>query len=422
MRKSGNEYRFTGTYSVELPTLPTLQARPSVVELHQVAGQHEVAVLSFPNYRPAWSQLLVTGTPVIINLSNGKGNLRWTGYVNMTSQVSAAQLDRPTQVYCIGTSFPLKERATRVFSDTTIPEAVEVIARETGLNYVGEPHPRKFAQLAISGETYWQWIQAQAARIGYVALVEGSNLFFRSLDRTIDERMSFVPAYRLDGNLANTSLRNLRSRTLDYFRVVHGEYNEAVDEVRTSKVVAAVDSGTRQVISSTSFPQDVGSPLRRDVSGNWFSGYETDEVVENLAQATRAAEDAAQRVRLSTEARLRGFGEPRVGVYSTVLVEGTGARTDGYWVVKECHQRIDLSGLYVADMVVQTDGLGEDAGSTFRRRFPHENEAIDIRSRLLANTQGRGVTGTKLRTNNQVLSTRGTARKRTATPGQWVVG
>lgn len=420
MRKEGTAYRFSGQYSVEFPSVPSLQARPSVLELHQVEGQHEVVVLSFPNYRPAWGSLLKTGTPVIVNLSNSSGSLRWVGYVNFTTQTSAAQLDLPTKIYCIGASFRLKERATRVFSDSTIPEAVSIIARENGLNFVGEEHPRRFNQLSISGESYWEWIQAQARRIGYVAMVEGTNLFFRSVDRTIDERMGFVPAYLLDATMENTGLRNLKSRTLDFFEVTQGDYVDIVGEARTSKVVSTVDLGSREVVSRESTPNNTGAALRSDVSDTWFSGYETGETVGNAAEAERAAADAAQRVRLTVSAKLRGFGEPRVGVFSTILVGGTGPNTDGYWAVSEAHHRVDLSGLYTVSMTVKSDGVGDNAGSTFRRKFDHGLAAVDISSRLLSTSLGTETKEARLRPPVQVLSTAGTARKPAATPGQWV--
>jgi phage protein D len=420
MRKEGRAYRFNGSYTVELPTLPSLQARPSVVELYQGEGKHDIVVLSFANYRPAWSQLLKTGTPIILNLSNGVGKLRWVGYVNFTSEISAAQVKRPTKVYCIGPSFALKNRSTRVFSDLTIPEAVGRIAKEHGLNYVGEPHPRRFNQLSISGESYWQWIQSQAHRIGYVAIAEGSNLFFRSLDRTLDERMSYVPAYLFSESLSDTGLRNPRSRTIDSFEVIQGNYAENVDEPRTSKTVSTVDLTSREVISRQGVPEATGSAFRAEVSDTWFAGYETDVTVGNALEAQQAATAAAQRVRFTTEATLRGFGEPRLGVFSTVLVSGTGSNTDGYWAVAEAHHRVDLSGLYTVTMKLRSDGLGENSGSTFRRKFDHGQDAIDIRSGLVSDSTGKPAKGARLRIAPQVLSTRGTARKASATPGQWV--
>lgn len=419
MLKSGNAYRFSGQYSVELPTVPSLTARPSILELHQAVGQHDIAVLTFPNYRPVWGNLLTTGTPIVLLLSNGESTLRWTGYVNFTSQVNAAQLKRPTKIYCIGSSFPLKNRGTRVFSNTSIPDAVGVIAKELGLNFVGEPHPRVFNQLSISGESYWQWIQAQAARIGYIAIVEGANLLFQSIDRTLDSRMSYVPLYSLDGNLINSGLRNLRARTLDSFQVLQGDYSEAVEEPRTSKSVATVDLASREVIQQESFPQEVGSPIRAGLSDTWFAGYETEETVGNQQEADRAAQDAAQRVRLTTTANLKGFGDPRVGVYSTVLVSGTGNSTDGYWAVAEAHHRIDLSGLYTVDAQLLTDGLGNNAGSTFRRKFEHNKAQVDIRSRL-ASIGNKPLAGTVLKAPIRVLSTSITATNRPTSPGQWI--
>jgi tRNA A37 threonylcarbamoyltransferase TsaD len=34
------------------------------------------------------------------------------------------------KIHCVGASYPLKQRATRVFYNSSVPEAVEVIAKE----------------------------------------------------------------------------------------------------------------------------------------------------------------------------------------------------------------------------------------------------------------------------------------------------
>jgi phage protein D len=418
VRKSSTAYRYGGTYEVFVPSVPSLQARPSQLDLHQKEGHHDVLVATFPNFRPAWAESLVPGTPISVRISNGAAANTWYGYVAKTTAVSAAQLSRPTKVYCVGSSYPLKQRGSETFSNLSLPDAVGVLARRVGLSYVGQPHPRVFRQLALTGETQWQWIQQQAERIGYVAMVEKSTLYFRSIDRTIDERMVFVPKLTMMASTASPDKRSLQHRTLDHFEIVREDSAQS-EHPRLGINVANVDLDSRGELSGFALPEQVGRPIREGLDDTLFTGFDVSETVESAAEAKQVAQDLVQRRRFSTEARAKGFGDPRIGVFSTVNISGTGNRSDGFWAVQAVHHQLQGgSGLYVADMHLISDGEGANSGSTFRRRFDHEQAVIDVASRIATPLPPQA--RTNFRYPASILSTSSTAGASQRRPGQWV--
>jgi phosphomannomutase len=88
-------------------------------------------------------------------------------------------MEKPMTVVCVGASYPLNERATRTFSNLTIPDIAAIIAREHSLHLIADSHPTVFPSLTIAGHSYWEWLQEQAKRIGFVILVDGTKVSVR---------------------------------------------------------------------------------------------------------------------------------------------------------------------------------------------------------------------------------------------------
>ena len=363
-----NKYRRGTSTRVTFPTLPSLTVQPRKIDIIQKQYNHDVLIMEFPAESTLWFEALKTGVPVQMNWSQDTLRKNWVGYVSSISKVNSPQRMNIMQIMCVGTSFVLKERATRVFENKTIPEAVQIIAEEFGFNVIANPHPQRFSQLTLAAVSYWEWIVEQAKRIGYGVVIDGMDLYFKPLDKMIDLGFSNAAVLSL-GNAGPSFNTQLLDRTLDEFKVVYGDNVEDSNNFRATKNVGGVDPISKKMLFSSSTPTETGTPLRTEVSPTLFTEYRTDRVVNSQIDATEAAKGAAQLARFKIPADVKAQGDPRLHPFGTTYIAGTGSLTDGFWIIREARHMFHKIGDYQVQLKIATDGIGDAIVETpFRTR------------------------------------------------------
>lgn len=350
------KYRRGTEFSVSFPTFPALNIMPRRVDLFQKQYSHDVLVLEYIATSPLWFDNLATGVPVLFSWTQGSHTETWPGYVSHTTKVVASQKNNTMEVHCVSSSYPLKERATRVFTDVTIPEAVAQICKEFGFNFVGEQHPRRFEQLTMAGHSYWEFLQEQAKRIGYGMAIVGTDLLFRPLDKLIDQGGQNIPIMSLQNNDQVVKSKFL-DKTLDYFKVLKGDYLEG-EQNRSTKEVSGVDPFTNKKVTSMSSPKEIGVAVRSTFSDVLFAEQRSEQVVHTRSDASNTSDGLAQHGRFNMPAKVKGQGDPRIKPFFPVFISGTGESTDGYWIAKEVHHMFHKIGDYQLEMTVTSDGTG----------------------------------------------------------------
>ena len=365
---SSRKYRRGTATLLSFPTMPSLTMQPRRVDLYQKQYTHDIMVLEFPSDSTLWFDTLKTGVPVQFSWRQDTQYKNWIGYVSSISKVNAPQRTNLMQIVCVGATFVLKDRATRVFRDATVPEAISKIAREYGFNVIADNHPQRFSQLAVTGSSYWEWINEQARRIGYGVIVDGMDFLLKPLDKLIDITFSSAPVLSL-GNSSAPFNTDYLDRTLDEFRITYGDNVEDSKEFRTVKNVGGVDPISGKVLLSSSSPADNNDPLREDVSPVLFEEYRTDKVVNDPTAAKETSKAAAQLARFNIPALVKGQGDPRLRPFGAVFISGTGTTTDGFWIAREAHHMFHKIGDYMINMKIATDGVGDAVVETpFRTR------------------------------------------------------
>jgi len=414
-----NKYRKgTGT-NISFPTLPNLTVQPRRIDLFQKQYAHDVLMLEYKADSSLWTDNLHTGVPVQFIWKQDTFVKNWIGYVSSISKAVSPDRLNTMKVLCVSGSFPLKERATRVFLETTIPEAVRTIAAEYGFTFIGENNDQKFSQLTIAGSSYWDWIQEQAKRIGYGVLIDGMNFMFRPLDKLIDQGFSSTAVLSL-GNASIPFNTQYLDRTLDQFIVMSGDNVEDTTEFRAVKNVGGVDPVSAAEYLSSESPDTVGTNIREDVSSVLFSEYRTDRVINDAVSAKSASAGAAQMARFNLPAAVKCQGDPRIRPFGTVYISGTGNVTDGFWVVRESHHMFHQVGDYIMELKIATDGLGDTSETPFRTRPDTNIGTVNLDEALKNN----GVPSLFFDLGSVVLSSRQAVVKQgaqgfTKTPTKW---
>lgn len=361
------KFRKGTTFSAVFPSLPSLTVEPRRADLYQEQNSHDILVLQYPSESPLWFQSIKTGVPVEFSWRQDTLSQSFYGYVSSISKVNSANRLDFMEITCVGTTYRLKERATHVFKNVTIPQAVREIVEAYGFSFVGEDDPQTFPQLVIAGSSYWEWIQEQARRIGFGVVVEGTTFFFKPLDRLIDLGFSNAAILSMGDQLTPFNTQFL-DRTLDYFKVISGSNVEDTNDVRAVKNVGGVDPITGKAFAGAASPDEVGANLRTNVADVLFQEYRTDRVLNASKSAESAADGLAQLARFNIPARVQCQGDPRIRPFGSVFINGTGALTDGFWVVRRAHHMFHKVGDYVMELLVATDGLGAGRQSGFRTR------------------------------------------------------
>jgi phage protein D len=371
------KYRKGTSFNVRYPTLPILNVQPRRIDIYQKQYHHDIVTLEYSAVSTLWFENLHTGVPIAFSWTQNTITKYFVGYVSSVTKVDAPQRQTSMTVMAIGTSFLLKERATRVFNDSTIPEAVQTIVEEHGFNFIGDAHGVRFKQLIIPGMSYWSWITEQASKIGFGVVVDGPNFMFRSIDKLIDQSFSATPILSM-GNKTVPFNSQFLDRTLDMLTVVNGDNIETGTNYRTIKNVGGVDPVTSTTFLSSSSPEETGVNLRSNSSGVLFKEYRSDKVANTKIMADAEASGAAQNARFNLPATATAQGDPRIRPFSTVFVSGTGDKTDGYWFVMEAHHMLHKIGDYMMDLVIATDGSEETKETPFRSRGTSIIGTIDI--------------------------------------------
>lgn len=382
------KFRKGSSFTVEFPTVPSLTRQPRSMELRQVQDEHDLVTLKFLASSHLWSESLLTGTPIKVVWGTSVEKKNWYGYVSFVTRTTSASPENLMEVHCVGTTFPLKERATKVFYNTTIPSAVKEIVESFGFKYIGEEDERVFEQLTIAGHSYWEWIQEQANRIGYAVLVEGMQFIFKPIDRVIDQGVKTVPIFSFSGSQVPNGSQ-LYDRTLDFFRVSNGEYVEDPAALRTMKQVGGVSPITAKAVHGSASPAKVGTSLRKNTNDVIFSEVRTDQVVHSLEHSRSLSEGAANLARMNTPAKAVGQGDVNVRPYYPVYIKGTGDNTDGFWVTKEAVHTIAREGEYQIRMTLGVDGSGPNRATERRPALNSRVGVVNLSEAL--NNDGRNV-------------------------------
>lgn len=370
---------FRGTkYKVTFPTMATLHNnQPRRIELLQGSGKHDVVTLEYSQVSPIWFESIKSGLPVTFTWSYGKDEKYWVGYVQGITKTVNPQRSNLMTVTCWGSSFVLKNRVTRSFKNTTIPEAVKKIVTEHGFKFIGDASPYRFPQLLIAGQSYWEWIQEQASVLGYGAYVDGMDFYFKKLDGLVNQ--SFSSATVLSTNNPSIPIgQTALDRTLQRFSVLNSEHVESSKHLRAVKSVGGVDPFTSQPFTESASPDKVGSHIRSNVSSVFFDQHMPDRVANSRSTAVTLAKGAAEMARFNLPATAQCQGNPRLHPYSSVYISGTGDLTDGYWLITQAHHTFTLHGDHEVDLHIVTDGIGSTRQTPFRKRDASTVGLVDL--------------------------------------------
>lgn len=414
MRDPERQNIFGNTFSVQFPDFPSMSRLPRYITIHQEMGKHDIVELYYQNVSPLIVEGLKTGTPIKITWSNDKVSKDWFGYTSHSTPKVAQQLERYVKLTCVGSSYPLKETAHKIWINKTASEIVEEVAKNFKLKPLVTQSQVRFGQLSMAGHSYWEKLNELAHRIGFAFHVHGTELHFHPIDKMIDQFMTTIPVMAFLDPLTNPQ-SHFSAQTLAHFEPMVGDYFDDAYHTRSSKIVGGVDPLTGKPYTYTSSPNSVGKKVRTNTKDPLFNKVETGVVTTSTTMTKEFADAKAQLSRLSMPARGSGQGDPRIAPWNTLEVRGSGDLTDGFWVVKSATHTVHYDGRYHVDFVVATDGIGTNAPSATRPTKAGKVPVVNVQA-ILSKPSSKP-TSTKLTATTTMITQKQSGFK--TTPRRW---
>lgn len=365
MREPGYQNRRGNSFKVLYPDFPSISQPARSVTIYQEIGSHDIVDIFYPRFSTALFKAIKTGVPVRIRWSNDKVKEEFYGYTVDVSYPTLQKIDRGVNIRCVGSSYPLKEQTSKIWINRTLSEVVGEVAKKHKLKAFITPHPTRFNQISLSGQSYWEKLNELATKIGYGLQVYGTELHFHPIDKMINQFMTSIPIMMFKDPMMHP-MSSFNAPTLDFFEPIVGDHNEATDFIRKSNIVSGVDPLTAKSYSYTASSNKVGKSVRANTKDPLFSSVETATVIASNAMAKSLAEGRSQLGRFTIPAKALGQGDPRIAPWRTVEVRGTGDVTDGFWIVKKVEHFIHTDGRYQVDFECITDGTGKNKPNSSR--------------------------------------------------------
>lgn len=359
----GLQARLNTSFEVLYPEFPTFKLTPMNMTLIQEERSHDVLVIKYQLFGEWYNKALKTGTPVKVTWQNSrKAKGSFFGHVMSVKRKKAPQLDQELEVRCVASSFPLKNTASNIWTNKTVPEVVKDIAKKTGMKAVTSPNLMRYSQLSQFGTSYWQFLQELAYKIGFACYVQNSTIYFLDLDTVLKKKAGSLPLLSFSSDGVEAFMPQFHApieKTLDYFEPLMGDYIEDDDQpTRARKHITAVDPITGKSYDSERSPKQ-GRATRKNSAQVVFDDNTSFDVANSKMAADTLTSAKSARARFHIPAKFEAQGDPRIRPYGFVQVTGVDSTNDGVWMVRNVTHVISRRGHYTCFGIVVSEGRGQ---------------------------------------------------------------
>lgn len=352
--------RSIGEFDVRLPLSRVESSDISLRQLtiKQTARQHDQAVIRLRSRTMRWAQSLSSGTPIrIFWRGRSTDDSQFVGYItHVRPYVKSADNVFEFDIVAVAASRDLRVTGKNTWKNKSAPDIVKDIGKQFGFKVVTKPHPLKRPQTVQHGETYWEFLNRLAQRIGYTLRVEQTTIFFLPLEDMIQAAVSQAP--RLT-TLAEEDEGDWDEATIASFSAWGGSTTESTEYSADTAIVVAVDPITGQAVEESADPGTAVKRGRRTKPP--YKKYEP-VIAHNRKDAKALAQGKASNGMMAVDAQMECVGYGSLAPYRPVYLTLTEPDLNGWWIVKSVTHTIEVeSGNYICDVTVSTDSLTPSA-------------------------------------------------------------
>lgn len=326
---------------------------PTTFCLTEQEYSHAVLVLDYWG-GDVQTQSLTTGTPILVNFGRPPQMRTFYGYVNhagrTSNQLSSSREGRNSiSIFCIGASWPLKQRDVANYTGLTNTQIIQQIATQFGLgSHIVPFYGSTGAAKQQGGLSYWEWCVQLAQEIGYTFYCDGIQLVAKPRQTNPNDLSSLAIVYDYMNNPA----------LLPIFNPVLGSNSPGGGQLR-NRQVAGVDARTVQPffvnVSGSNTPNVMGVVQETPP----FTTIEQ-FTAQNTSQAMAKLQGVAQANQLYLTASAVGPGSPQVGPGQLIFVKNANGSQNGLWFVTGAEHHINQQ-TYAMSLDLGRDSIGQTA-------------------------------------------------------------
>jgi hypothetical protein len=339
---------------------------PNVFCLTEREFMHAVLTLDYWG-GDATAQSLVSGTPIQVNFGRPPQMRIFYGYVNhvgrTNDQTSKTREGRNAIcVYCVGASWPLKQRDIANYANQTNTQIISDVATQFHLgSYVVPFYGNTGDQKLQGGLSYWEFCVQLVQEIGYTFYCSGIQLVAKPRNTDPNNLTSQPILFDYAKNPA----------ALPVFNPVLGSNSPAGGQLR-NRVIGGIDMITLQPFILNVSGSNTSQVLGVTQETPPFTEIEQ-FTTHSPAQATSKLQGMAQANQMYLTATAVGVGNPQISCGQLIYVQNANGSQNGLWFVTEAVHTITQEN-YVLHMTLGRDSLGQTATTAIipQTSFPEE--------------------------------------------------
>lgn len=331
---------------IQFPTLDAPIDKAAELNHTHSRYEHEIVTVYFSEWSVAYD-LISSGTPVVIKLTNTGGSRTINGYVHYVKPDISPEKNY-VEVTIIGCSYPLKQASQKVWSDVTASEVIADIANRNELSYDCIPTERVYDQISQAGMSDWELMVKLAKQNGYSLKCDNSTVIFHPVTQAFTDFRAQSSYYRMSG-------LDEKKTGIYSFKPLIGEAIPFEDAKKASVAVSGVDRDFYTEHQNTN--QKEITKTRKGSKPIVFDTYHTDVVAPTFKIAKYESDAADERNRYAYRGTAVLQGSPGLLPDAPIYLDGLGATYSGYWTILSVNHYIEKE-VFTTTVEVGTDSLG----------------------------------------------------------------
>lgn len=332
------------------------------VNIELSENMHDLATLDIAGIPPEYLSSYID-LPIAIKLTIAKTHMCvFNGYItylepesiNKNGLVNNSPF-QTTRMYCIGTSYVMRNRRTNVWNNYTLPQIVRELADKYNFTASVPNDPYVFPRLVQSGESDWSLLRKACDYLGYRVNMRNTHIDIWDPFTTLS-RYGTTPLYAMS---ANRGVLNAEPGQVIEFTATVGAVTP-----ESAKVPDTIHAlvGDSVVTLSQDISTGYGTPVRSIFA---------DEVAKNADSIEMA--DAVLRGRSRDKfpftAHVTVVGDPLIHPGIVVQLGQYNSSIDGLWIVKSVRHEA-FRGSAMSYLVIEKDSQFSSTIDPLEKVFP----------------------------------------------------
>lgn len=333
---------------------PETDAPPKVVYSAVIKSErynHESASIYFRDWGIEYESI-VPGTPVRI-VFGARLKREFHGYVHHIN-VDMTPGKNFTEVFIVGASMVMKQPRQAVYTDITADVVIDKIAKQYRFASLSVPHPRKYEQIAQTGQSDWSFMVELAKQCGYSLRAENTELYFQPMLYEFTNSRYTAPYFIM------RHANHPAGSTIYSFNPLVGESIPFPDAKKGAVAVGGVDKYNKKPLSVTK--QKSNKKTRAKQKPEFFDIFDTSVVAPDQEIAKHEATAAEDRNAFPYRATVEVLGSANLRPDMPIYLSGLGSTYSGYWTILKAEHRIIETEIkrdtFTTVLTVGTDSLG----------------------------------------------------------------